>query len=213
MLGHAVYGRGRMEKASVHEVPVCKVYLKKTGFLAAYLRSRQWKALRRQGVRFAIFPRELRAEAAQFGIRPFSVAPLRRALLGQLVGRGECARLSAGYADHDVETAAILLTRRYRYVSLDVSRGEDGLSTMLYRRFGVAQGACGAPEITVSFYDEIPAGHTICLGERCGDYQVLCCEVKDWAAENVPEEYLCALFLAGKLKKEDICVKTLRSTA
>lgn len=213
MLGHAVYGRGRAGRVTENGLVLYRVYLKKEGLFAPFWRKKQWKIMRRRGVRFAIFPPELGAEAAACGIRPFSVAPLRRALLGQLVGRGRCACLRADGVDGDVERAALLLAKRYRYVMLDVGRGEEDLTALLYRRFGVGRCAAGQPEMTVTFRDERPVGPAVCLGERCGEYQSACYEIEGWTGENIPEAYLCALFLAGKRKKEELCVKSLVSNA
>ncbi len=209
MIGQVVYGRGKSRKERIRGALFYTVYLPRQGWLSPCRRARRWRELRKNGVRFALFPPELREEAARFGVRPVSVAPLRRALMDQLVGRGGCVRLAAHRVDGDVQRAALLLSRRYRHVVLDVGPGQEDLSRLLYRRFGVAGGSGKDWEMTVTFRDEAEKGRAIYLGEGCAAYQRITYRLADEQADEPDEAWLGALFLAGSLKKDELCVKSV----
>ncbi len=188
------------------------------GLLAGYGRRRAFRLLRRQGITRCILPAEWTAEAAEQGLLPVEVQPLRQALLPQLLDR-HCelhhasAVLRAPYVTAAVTAAAETLAQRVRYLTLDTGGGTDALAHMLRCRYGLCVGGTGPAALTVSFGGAPHALPAICLGPDCARFQRLCYAPLPGLPPDAPEQLLAALFEAGGIKKEEICVKTIALNA
>lgn len=188
------------------------------GFLARYRRRLVWRRLRRWGVRRCVLPEALETEAARWSILPVEVQRLRQALLPQLLDRQgdlrrKTAALRAAHVTAAVAEAAMVLARRVRYLSLEIGSGGEELERLLWERFGLTACGVGQAAVTVSF-GGAPSGSTICLGEDCRRYQKLTYRLTaDEPGEELPEQLLAVLFEAGEIKKEQIRVKTIESSA
>lgn len=189
------------------------------GLLARYSRRRVWRLLRRNGVTRCVLPRWLAAEAAEMEILPVPVCGLRRALLPQLLDmqgdlRRSAAVLRADHVSAAVYDAAVVLARRVRYLSLETGGGTERLALALRQRFGLCDGGMAEPAVTVTF-GGIPAGNAICLGEDCWQHQQVTYHLSgtDTAAAASSEQLLAVLFEEGRIKKEQIRVKTIAANA
>ena len=189
------------------------------GAFCSLRRRRWWHKLQSAGVRRAVLPDHLAAEAAQWGIAPVEVYPLRRGVLPQLLDccpplTGKSVRLAAPYVTAAVGAAAEVLAQRARYVDLQVGQGSEALAAHLQRRYGLAVGAVGAVTLTVDFGSG-SMGRSIHLGEDCAARQQVVYHVEKLASVGVEpqEQLLSALFGAGYLEKEEIQVKTIRFNA
>lgn len=185
-----------------------------------HLRRRKlWRRLRASGVRRAVLPRHLIEEAADYGIYPVEVYPLRRGLLPQLLDccgslRGKTVRLQAEFVTAEVQWAAEELALRARYLDLQAGQGSEQLAAYLQRQYGLAVGAVGAAALTVCFHGTAE-GKCLHLGEDCAARQTVAYHVDalqdaDIAAD---EQLIAALFALGAVEKEQIHIKSIASNA
>lgn len=190
------------------------------GAFCALRRRKLWRKMQKAGVRRAVLPRELRDEAAQWGVEAVEVFSLRRAVFGQLLDccpplQGKTVRLTAPYVSAAVGEAAEVLAQRARYVDLQVGRGGEELSAHLQRRYGLAVGAVGPVVLTVRFDSGVGWGKSLHLGEDCEEHESVRYHVPRLAAEGIEaeEQLLSALLMGGYVKKEEIVVKSITSNA
>lgn len=205
MYGYLAEGHGEMNVSTIHGVPFLTAALPVTGAFCRLRRRRLWRQLRRAGVRYCVMPRQWDREAAQWGLIPVEVAPLRLALLDEYldlcpdVRRGTAA-LCARYADAAVQHAAAVLARRARYVTLTLDQGGEVLAQELQRRCGLCVGSVERAAVTLDFTGCVSGA--VILGETGeGIYEV--------GGQLMQERLVAALFTAQALKKEEICVKSL----
>ena len=217
MYGYVVEGRaGGMEMRQIGGMWFCCLTLPAGGgFIALRRRRKWWRKLQKAGVRRAVLPAHLTAEARQWGIVPVEVYSLRRALLSQLLDccpplQGKAARLTAPYGTAAVGAAADILAQRARYVDLQVERGGEALAEHLQRRYGLAVGAVGTVALTVDFGSG-SMGRCIHLGEDCAEHEEVRYRVETLSAMSiaVEEQLLSALWEGEYIKKEEIQVETI----
>ncbi len=156
----------------------------------------------------------------EFGMAGVDVAPLRQALLPQMLDWTEtawqiplesgCVRLCAEETDRRVWRAADMLAHRVRYIELDTGRGEDALASELRRRYGLGSGGCPILEVCLA---RRPRGGcpVLLAGTGCGGGQVVRWQMQ--GMEEVPEELLAALFQSEKLEKEAVKIKSVEFRA
>lgn len=220
MYGYVAEGReGNIERRQILGMWFCCLTLPESGLFCVLRRRKWWQKLQKQGVRRAVLPKHLTAEAAQWGIIPVEVYSLRRAMLEQLLDRcpplaGKTVRLAAPYVTTAVGAAAEALARRARYMDLQVGRGGEELALHLQRRYGLAVGAIGVVALTVDFGSD-SLGQCIYLGEDCAAHQQVVYHAERLAAVGIEaqEQLLSSLFGAGYMEKEEIQVKTIRFNA
>lgn len=204
-----------MECRQIMGMWFCCLTLPAGGGLASLRRRKWWRKMQKAGVRCAVLPDHLTAEAAQWGIAPVEVYPLRRGVLPRLLDccpplTGKTVRLAAPYVTAAVGEAAAILAQRARYVDLQVGHGGEELAAHLQRRYGLAVGAVGAVTLTVDF-GRGSMGRSIHLGEDCAEHEQVVYHVPQLAAAGIEaeEQLLAALFGEEYIKKEEIQVKTI----
>ena len=208
-------GNGKPERRQVRGIWFWWVPMPMEGKLAAWQRRRRWRQLRRKGVQRAIFPPNLAREAEKWKIKTVAVYPLRRVVWEQMLPQGgDTALVRADHVDEAVRSSAMILARRFRYLRLETGWGTERLTQELLRRYGLGSGSGGEAKAAVSFGGEPTVEGEICLGEDCTRWQ----KVEYEAVENLEgfassEELLCALFLSGAVKKEEIRVKRVGNNA
>lgn len=188
---------------------------------------RQWRRclqqLGRSGVRRVAVQGKVPPELLrQFALQPVDPSPLRLALLPQLlahvqrewelpVQRGAVTLRSAG-ADKDVWQAAQVLARKARYLHLDIQTGRAEMEELLRRRYGLVIGGTGQTVLEVcvgcASGGTVPALH---LGDGCAIRQQV--ELESEALPEANEQLLSAIFQAGKLKIEEIRVRSVEFSA
>lgn len=217
MYGYVLEGReGGIEVRQILGMWFCALTLPVgDGFIALRRRRKWWRRLQKAGVRRAVLPAHLTAEAMQWGITPVEVYALRRALLPQLLDccptlTGKAVRLSAPFVTAAVGEAAEVLAQRGRYVDLQVGQGREKLALQLQRRYGLAAGAVGKVALTVDFGSG-SLGRCIHLGEDCAQHERVVYEVETLARAGIEaqEQLLSALWEGEYIKKEEIQVKTI----
>ena len=228
MLGWVVWkeqggGTPRTERCHVNEVPFWKL----EGAAPHSVWQRwQWRRGLRQLQRLGVHsvavqgpvPPEL---LKRFLLRPVDPAPLRLALLPQLLDCAQATwqfplqqtavRLCSRQMDAAVEQVAHLLAQRVRYLHLEGSAGQDSLARQLQWCYGLAGGGA-APSWEVCIgcrgSGEIPALH---LGEGCAQRQKV-----EMVCEKIPqadEQLLAALFQAGRPVIAEIRIKSVEFCA
>ena len=206
-------------RADLHGMPLVRLEISGregyflTGRVRACLRQ-----MRRDRVRQCIWPEDL-PDRWRGEFQPVPVWQLRRALLPQLL---TCAArqwgvdlshgtvlVKADYADASVRQAVSLLAGRCRYLRLDMGLGREQLEADLRSRYGMAPAGTGWL-LQVSFTGEA-APRTICLDRQVATRQRVFYQRPAWWPETLPlrEELLAALWQAGKLQPEEICVKSI----
>ena len=215
MLAYLAPASGKPEQRQIRGIWFWWVPMPMEGKLAAWQRRRRWRQLRRRGVHRAIFPPDLAREAERWKIAPVPVYPLRRALWEQMLPKGgDTALVRADHVDEAVRNSAMMLARRFRYLRLETGWGTEKLAQELLRRYGLGSGGSGEVEVAISFGGEPTVAGEICLGEDCSRWQKVEYEAIENLAEwNSSEELLCALFLSGAVKKEEIRVKRVGNNA
>lgn len=215
----AVGGRSGLVRRQIGGVWFLTATVPSGGGLAMLRRRRLLRRLRKAGAVRCVLPPALTEEARRYGLRPIGVEGLRLAMLPQLLDmqgdlRRATAVLQAPWVTPAVYGAAAVLAARVRYLSLEVEAGGDALALALRQRYGLCVGRVGRPAVTVSF-GGAPEGSAICLGADCQRWQSV-----DYALEGVlpgidppPEQLLAVLFEAGRIKKEQIRVKTIAHIA
>ncbi|MBE6990321.1 MAG: hypothetical protein E7426_06220 [Ruminococcaceae bacterium] len=182
--------------------------------------------MERRAIRRCVMPTDWPA-AWRGRFHPVEERQLRQALLPQLLERF-CAQrqicpgistalLSAPRADAAVWQAAELLSRRCRYVLLDVPEAEK-LSSALRHRYGVAAGHGGFPALQVCFGNPAEGIPAVLLGPDCARRQTVCYELpplRRAALDPYPvsPQLVAALWAAGALPTAEIGVHTLGSGA
>lgn len=174
----------------------------------------------RRGVRRWVVP-ENWPEAWRRSVAPVPVYPLRRALLSQMLDclcarqsldlRNETALLSAPRADEPVRRAAELLSRRCRYLVLQME-GAEGLYQDLWRRFGLSpgMGQGGKPRLQVSFGEPLEGIPALLLGPDCQQRQTVIYGLTACPEAPFPgEQTAAALWSAGALSPEEIRVRAV----
>ena len=217
MYGYVEEGqRGTMECRQIVGMWFCCLTLPVGGAFGGLRRSRWWRKLQKAGVRRAVVPASLMAEAAQWGILPVEVYPLRRCLRGQLLDccpslQGKAVRLAAPYVTAAVGEAAAILAQRGRYVDLQVGQGGEELALHLQRRYGLAVGAVGTVALTVDF-GRGSMGRCIHLGEDCAQHEKVAymAEIPFCEDTGAQEQLLAALFGGEYIKKGEIQVKSIQ---
>lgn len=171
--------------------------------------------LERQGVRRVVTEgRDAADLLAGASLQPVDCAPLRRALLPQLLDWAEeqwqiplsrsTVRLCAEKTDGETVQAAITLARRARYLVLDTGAGQEVLAEELQRRFGLGQGG-GKAVLEVCLSGERRGGAPVLyLGEEGLRRQRL--ELAASVLPQGPETAFSAIFQAGKLEISGIAV-------
>ena len=156
----------------------------------------------------------------EFGMTGVDVAPLRQALLPQMLDWAEtvwqiplksgCVRLCAEETDRRVWRAADTIARRARYIELDTGRGADALERELRCCYGLGSG--GRPVLEVCLGRRPRGGCPVLLaGTGCGGGQAM-----QWQAPGVedgPEELFAALFQSEKLEREAVKLKSVEFRA
>lgn len=193
-----------------------------SGFFARRRAARLLDDLYRSGVRRCVCGEGAPVSlAAQAGILPVSVLPLRLALAGGLVdvlcpgglGNG-CAVLRCGRGGEDAARAVLpVLAGRARYLRLEMDDPAPLARELLYR-WGIAAGDGGRPAaltVLCGHHAESVGGRELWLTPDCGRRQRMC-----WTSprtEGVPvpaTEQLCAaLVSAGKWQPSDIHITSL----
>lgn len=140
------------------------------------------------------------AEAAEFGLMPVETAPLRLAMLpcflGGLTGKTACLR--ATWVSNAAAETAFLLARQARYVILEIPRGGEELARELRRRYGLSAMGGAHPAETVDFTGTVSGAISMTGGE-------MLCRIE---GQPVPEQAAALLWESGRIKKEDIQVKS-----
>ncbi len=223
MLGWVVWkeqgGTPRVERCHVNEVPFWKLEgAAPHSVWQRWLWRRGLRQLQRLGVRSVAAQGPVPPELLKrFFLRPVDPAPLRLALLPQLLDYVQstwqiplhqtAVRLCSRQADTVVEQAAHLLAQRVRYLHLEGNAGQDSLARQLQWRYGLAGGgAAPSWEVCIGCQGsgEVPAIH---LGEECAQRQKV-----EMNCEKIPqadEQLLAALFQAGKPVIEEIRIKSV----
>ena len=180
---------------------------------------RLWNAalreMARRGVHRAVLQGVDAAIPAACGIIAVDSVGLRRSLLPQLLSwvdrewglqLGSAAvLLSADSSGTDTWHAAVELSRRARYVTLDTGPGQAILEEELRSTLGLGTGG-GRQVLEVCLAAEARGGlPTLYLGHGCGGQQHLTLAAP--GLEGVEESMLCALFQAEKLPIQDIQVR------
>ncbi len=156
----------------------------------------------------------------EFGMTGVDVAPLRQALLPQMLDwaqtawqiplKSGCVRLYAEETDRRVWRAADVIAHRVRYMELDTGRGADALEAELRRRYGLGSG--GRAMLEVCLARRARGGCPVLLaGTGCGGMQTMQWQVP--GMEEEPEELLAALFQSEKLEKEIVQLKSVQFRA
>lgn len=215
MLAYLALASGKPEQRQVRGMRLWWVPMPMEGKLAAWQRRRRWRQLWRRGVQRAIFPPDLAREAEKWKMKAVPVYPLRRAVWEQMLPQGgDTALVRADHVDEAVRSSAMTLARRFRYLRLETGWGTERLTQELLRRYGLGSGSGGEIRAAVSFGGEPTVEGEICLGEDCTRWQkVEYEEVENLEGWNFSEELLCALFLSGAVKKEEIRVKRVGNNA
>jgi len=153
------------------------------------------------------------------GIVPVEVWSLRRALLPQLIACAErqwgldlmrgTVWVTAEETNASVWQAAEFLAQHCRYVRLDTGMGQAALESHMQRRYGLAPGGRGML-LQISF-DGQGGLRTICLDRQAERQQRVFYQPPAGWPETVPlqEQLLAALWQAGRLSVEEICVKSI----
>ncbi len=222
MLGWVIWhpqGKSRIERCTVCGVPFYRLETPPPRLFWQRKRlRRRIGEMRKRGVRQVVVhgtgPDHLLWSCGVTAIDP---APLRMMLLPQLLDyaqeewklplRTAAVCLRAGGADETVCQAAQVLARRVRYLKLALETEQTELETMLRRRYGLGMGGGQAVlEVCVSLEGSgtLP---TLYLGKDCAVRQEvwLFYPEADWADEQM----LAAFFQAGKLKTDEIQVKSV----
>ncbi len=156
----------------------------------------------------------------EFGMTGVDVAPLRQALLPQMLNWAEtkwqmplksgCVRLYAEQTDRRAWRAAEVIARRVRYMELDTGRGADVLERDLRRRYGLGSG--GQPILEVCLARRPRGGCPVLLaGTGCGSGQSMQWQIPSMG--EVPEELLAALLQSEKLEIETVQLKSVEFRA
>ncbi len=182
---------------------------------------RQLEIMYEAGVRYVVRQGPVPAELLPaFGMSGVDVAPLRQALLPQMLDwaedvwqiplRNGCVRLCAEESTRPVWRAADVIARRVRYMEVDTGRGREALQEEMRRRYGLGNG--GRPLLEVCLARR-PRGESpvLLLGPGCGGLQAVHWEVP--GSEEMPEELLAVLWQAGKLEKETVQVRSVEFRA
>lgn len=222
MLGWIIWerqGKGRIERCTVCGVPFYRLEMPPPRMFWQRKRlRRRVLALRKRGVYQVVVqgagPDHMLWEG---GVRAIDPAPLRLVLLPKLLAyvqeewqlplRTAAVRLRAGSADETTCKAAQMLAQQARYLVLALETGQAELETLLRRRCGLGMGGGRAVLevcIGVESSGSLPALH---LGKDCAARQKigLFYPEADWADEQL----LAALFQAGKLKTDEIRIKSV----
>lgn len=180
-----------------------------------------------QGVRQAVVPPDLIPYCQQAGIQPIEEAPLRVALMEQIIDRycEQCGldihcstvRLYGQGINHTVRQAAVLLVKKARYVELQLDKGQRELSEWLRWEYGLCAGNGGRGAILqICCHDDcesiIP---TIWLGRNCEKRQRITYRLdRPWSEQIEAEpQLLSVLFAEGKLPTEVIHIKSVETYA
>ncbi len=213
----------RNEVCQIAGLPICRVTLRgRNGPLLRWLVRRENDTLRQAGIRQGIWPSAL-PEGLCPALRPVEVYTLRRGLMPQMIGQAArqkgvhlsraSVRLTADGAELSVYYAARLLAERARHLQLDVGLGQHALEQWLWQRYGLS---CGGEEAAMEVsFRRGRAGDALLLGEDCRRQQV---EYLLPPALPIPEgedrePLLAALFAAGRVKKDEIQVKSVHFDA
>lgn len=226
MLGWIVADEGK--KLRIYDCQAAGVVFRKLEGPVPRTRWQRWRwrrwlgKLRRYGVMQAAVrgpvPEDL---MAVWGLRAVDPAPLRLLLLPQLITyvqrewglplQRRQTLLRSPDAGAQVRQAAEILVRQVRYLELEVPFQQE-LEELLRCRYGLAPGGGGTPALQVclgtSALPGVPALH---LGRDCRQRQKL--ELEYPEEPEADEQLLAAILWAGKLKVEEIRVKTLQFSA
>ena len=215
MLGCVDYRAGGASPARVRVIEGVRfrtVYVRRGNGIAARLSARAAaRALRRRGVRCAVFPPDYphRAIFAECGVLPPPLTPLCHALAAGIVRRYAARRglelrrasvaFAAPHVTPELRRAVWELSAEARYIALRIPGDGGELARSLRRERGVAARAT-APGEAVS------ADLTVCFApcEASGGGAVLPLYVRE-APEDAPGaelELRAALFLAGAFDVE-----------
>lgn len=193
------------------------------GFLARRRAVRLLEGLYERGVRRCVCADGgLCALTCAAGITPFSVLPLRLALLNDLLTllcptglENGCAALHCGRNGEDAAWAVLpVLAARARYVRVEASHAEQLERELLYR-WGIAAGSAGrCAAVTVLCGDDPPppeGGAALWLTADCAVRQTLI-----WTARRasevavvVTEPLAAALVAEGKWQVSEIHITSL----
>ena len=153
----------------------------------------------------------------RYGMQRAREAPLRRALLPQLLDRVEAdwgldlrngtVLLSAPAADRETGEILLQLGRRVRYVAVAAGTGQGELEALLLHRLGLGQGRPDRAALEICLGEVRRGGApALYLGQDCARQQRLQTIVN---GEEWPETVPAALFQAGKVEKGAICLKSV----
>lgn len=215
MLGYVDYRAGGSPAALTRVVGGLRfraVYVRRGDTLAARLSARvAARALRRAGVRCAVFPPDYphRALFARYGVSPPPLTPLYHAFAAGIVRRyaARCAldlrratvAFAAPHVTPELRRAVWELSAEARYIVLRVPGGGGELARALRRERGVAVRVAAPGEA-------LSAGLTVCF-EPCealgtGAVLPLYAPESPDVAPGAELELCAALFLAGALDTE-----------
>ena len=228
MQGYAVWQEGmrpRLDRGEVAGVPLVLLRAGRDGWLYCRWIRRLAANLYESGVRTialsGAFPRQLLEGVP---LRAVSPAPLRRAVIEPLLEvfcaqwgvklSGAAVRLTGPGPDDDVYRIAGLLSRRARYVDVQLDRGSGDLRRMLLHEFGVAGSGGRIPAAEIVFGGEargdVPA---LYVGPGCEKqsvaYEAAAAVQKELPAFAADEGLLSLLYAAGGLDAGEIQVKSV----
>jgi hypothetical protein len=179
--------------------------------------------MRADGVRRCVAEPDWPAEWGE-GLQPVGEERLRCAILPQLLDwlaeqkglhlSGATVELTAPWADKPVREAARLLSRRCRYLRLDMD-GADALREELWRRYGIAAGSAGSPaSLQICFGEPTGDAPALLLGPGCGQLQRVEYTIPEALTEDlnpypVTPQLVAALWECGAVKTEEIRLKSL----
>ena len=188
---------------------------------------RKLHRMREWGVRQSIVPHEWETLCLREGIHPVSEAPLRQTLMEPLWDRfcrqnglqiqGCTVCLQGSRRNPVTEQAAVLLSRKARYLVLELEDGQEQMSNWLRREYGLsvwrggqqvaAKICCGK-----AMAQDMP---TLWLGQDCEKYQQVTYSLNGVWRGEVEEnpQLLTVLLTEGKLTPEDIEIKSVESHA